>query len=360
MPLHFSTANWAQIPDISGAKITDATLTEAKFAEGPVNVGRMSVGVDGADLGTKTLEGTPTDILFGLKNSQQRPMRLLLEAGAASQQGFVLDWRDPVTDLSQWRMGTDSANAFSLFDRVGNTLRLKAVADGPTTVNSGMNFPVKINGEVGSGTEGLQVMAGGTNSSTEIAAITPEGSRPVRLSQAQRDGIASPTEGQTIWNTTQKSLQTFDGTVWRPTNGLLMHRGARTAAFVLQGTAENGGVQFLPSGAVVLNESGGANALDTNIFTAPVDGSVTVGITVSVSPNSDPPNITTFNTLINGLESCLSIEQVGETGLGRSISHFSTGKMLAGQHVQFRVSLVATTTTCTLTYFYWNIQFQPS
>jgi hypothetical protein len=58
----------------------------------------------------------------------------------------------------------------------------------------------------------------GTTTPAASAALdissTSKGLLPPRLSQAQRDAIASPATGLTIYNTTTNKLNTWNGTSW--------------------------------------------------------------------------------------------------------------------------------------------------
>ncbi len=66
----------------------------------------------------------------------------------------------------------------------------------------------------------------GTNSPSSSAALdissTAKGFLPPRLTTTQRDAITTPAEGLTVWNTTNKQLEVYDGTYWVTMNGKLV------------------------------------------------------------------------------------------------------------------------------------------
>lgn len=64
-----------------------------------------------------------------------------------------------------------------------------------------------------------QVKIGNNASSVHSSVVlevesTDKGILPPRLTTAERDAISSPAEGLTVYNTTNKALEFFDGTNW--------------------------------------------------------------------------------------------------------------------------------------------------
>ncbi len=75
-------------------------------------------------------------------------------------------------------------------------------------------------------TAGGKIIAGASSAASSSAVLeansTTQGFLPPRLTTTQRNAIASPAEGLTLWNTTNKQLEVFDGSVWVNMNGELV------------------------------------------------------------------------------------------------------------------------------------------
>ena len=106
-----------------------------------------------------------------------------------------------------------------------NTIQLGA--DGNTDIG-GVPIPavtdVKTSGAI---TAGGKIIAGASSAASSSAVLeansTTQGFLPPRLTTTQRDAIATPAEGLTLWNTTNKQLEVFDGSYWVNMAGKLVH-----------------------------------------------------------------------------------------------------------------------------------------
>ena len=82
---------------------------------------------------------------------------------------------------------------------------------------------VKTSGAI---TAGGKIIAGASSASSTSAVMeansTTQGFLPPRLTTTQRDSIASPVAGLTIWNTTNTQLEVYDGSYWKNMVGLLV------------------------------------------------------------------------------------------------------------------------------------------
>ena len=75
-------------------------------------------------------------------------------------------------------------------------------------------------------TAGGKIIAGASSASSSSAVMeansTTQGFLPPRLTTTQRDAIATPAAGLTIWNTTNTQLEVYDGSYWKNMVGLLV------------------------------------------------------------------------------------------------------------------------------------------
>ena len=82
---------------------------------------------------------------------------------------------------------------------------------------------VKTSGAI---TAGGKIIAGASSASSTSAVMeansTTQGFLPPRLTTTQRDAIATPAAGLTIWNSTNTQLEVYDGTYWKNMVGLLV------------------------------------------------------------------------------------------------------------------------------------------
>ena len=140
------------------------------------------------------------------------------------------------------------------------------------------------NGSI-TGTSALTFAAGGTNENVSIkpsgtgsvfvgtgtstptsssavleASSTTQGFLPPRLTTTQRDAIATPAEGLTLWNTTNKQLEVYDGSYWKNMVGLLVsplnvgdaYGGGKV--FYIFGPSDNGYIKGQTHGLIAATE----------------------------------------------------------------------------------------------------------
>jgi hypothetical protein len=89
---------------------------------------------------------------------------------------------------------------------------------------------------------------------------TTQGFLPPRLTTTQRDSITTPVEGLTVWNTTNKQLEVYDGSYWRNMLGLLVSKikvgdtygGGKV--FYIFDTGDNGYVKGQTHGLIAATE----------------------------------------------------------------------------------------------------------
>ena len=126
-------------------------------------------------------------------------------------------------------MGTITSGVWS-----GTTI---AVANGGTgTTNGSITGTSALTFEAGGINQNISIKPSGTGSvfvgsgtitPTSSSAIleassTTQGFLPPRLTTTERDAIATPAEGLTIWNKTNTQLEVYDGSYWRNMAGLLV------------------------------------------------------------------------------------------------------------------------------------------
>jgi hypothetical protein len=85
------------------------------------------------------------------------------------------------------------------------------------TTNSGINNTGTIT-NTGSLTNNGKLIVGASSAASASAVLeassTTQGFLPPRMTTTQRDAIATPAEGLTVWNTTHKQLEVYDGADW--------------------------------------------------------------------------------------------------------------------------------------------------
>jgi hypothetical protein len=100
-----------------------------------------------------------------------------------------------------------------------------AVAGASNTIQLGNTAVTNVNTS-GAITAGGKIIAGASSAASSTAVLeansTTQGFLPPRLTTTQRDAISSPVEGLTVWNTTNKQLEVYDGTYWKNMLGLLV------------------------------------------------------------------------------------------------------------------------------------------
>jgi hypothetical protein len=80
---------------------------------------------------------------------------------------------------------------------------------------------VKTSGTITAAGMGLGVSAPNASAILE-ASSTTQGFLPPRLTTTERDSIANPVAGLTIWNSTNTQLEVYDGSYWKNMVGLLV------------------------------------------------------------------------------------------------------------------------------------------
>jgi hypothetical protein len=120
---------------------------------------------------------------------------------------------------------------------------------------------VKTSGAI---TAGGKIIAGASSASSTSAVMeansTTQGFLPPRLTTTQRDSITTPVEGLTVWNTTNKQLEVYDGSYWRNMLGLLVSKinvgdtygGGKV--FYIFDTGDNGYVKGQTHGLIAATE----------------------------------------------------------------------------------------------------------
>ena len=100
-----------------------------------------------------------------------------------------------------------------------------AIGAGSHTIQLGNTAVTNVNTS-GAITAGGKIIAGASSAASSSAVLeansTTQGFLPPRLTTTQRDAIATPAEGLTLWNTTNKQLEVFDGSIWVNMNGELV------------------------------------------------------------------------------------------------------------------------------------------
>jgi hypothetical protein len=106
-----------------------------------------------------------------------------------------------------------------------NTIQLGA--DGTSGDGNNGLIPAVTNVKTsGAITAGGKIIAGASSATSSSAVLeansTTQGFLPPRLTTTQRDAITNGVEGLTIWNTSNKQLEVYDGEYWRNMVGLLV------------------------------------------------------------------------------------------------------------------------------------------
>ena len=99
---------------------------------------------------------------------------------------------------------------------------------------------------------------------------TTQGFLPPRMTETQRDAIASPATGLVVYNTDTNALNYYDGDSWEAV-GTGAGGGGPSVYFHVKGEANKGGGTLKSFPTVVSNE-GGAYNNTTGVFTAPKTG----------------------------------------------------------------------------------------
>ena len=144
-----------------------------------------------------------------------------------------------------------------------------AIASASNTIQLGNTAvtAVKTSGAI---TAGGKIIAGASSASSTSAVMeansTTQGFLPPRLTTTQRDSIASPVAGLTIWNTTNTQLEVYDGSYWKNMVGLLVspievgdvYGGGKV--FYIFGPSDNGYIKGQTHGLIAALEDQTTNA----------------------------------------------------------------------------------------------------
>ncbi len=136
-----------------------------------------------------------------------------------------------------------------------------AIVSTSNTIQLGNTSVTNVNtsGTITAAGIGLGVSAPNASAILE-ASSTTQGFLPPRLTTTQRDAIASPAEGLTLWNTDNKQLEVFDGSYWKNMVGLLVsplnigdtYGGGKV--FYIFGPSDNGYIKGQTHGLIAAPE----------------------------------------------------------------------------------------------------------
>jgi hypothetical protein len=124
---------------------------------------------------------------------------------------------------------------------------------------------VKTSGTLTAAGMGLGVSAPNASAILE-ASSTTQGFLPPRLTTTERDSIANPVAGLTIWNSTNTQLEVYDGSFWKNMVGLLVsplkvgdeYGGGKV--FYIFGPSDNGFIKGQTHGLIAALEDQTTNA----------------------------------------------------------------------------------------------------
>jgi hypothetical protein len=130
-----------------------------------------------------------------------------------------------LADVASNNLTNATAIGYGAQVSASNTIQLGA--DGGTTDIDGNTIPaVTAVNTSGAITAGGKIIAGASSAASSSAVLeansTTQGFLPPRLTTTQRDAITNGVEGLTIWNTSNKQLEVYDGEYWRNMVGLLV------------------------------------------------------------------------------------------------------------------------------------------
>lgn len=155
------------------------------------------------------------------------------------------DWNITGTDVQLDTTGNALPNTDDANDLGSSTFRWKDLYLG-SIIDYNQNLDFKSGGTVRVSFENAGKVGIGTTASVVASALvqmdsTTTGFLPPRLTTAQRDGIASPASGLSIYNSDNNDVEFFDGTSWTGTssgnNGIYTASGSLSGATtVTQGT----------------------------------------------------------------------------------------------------------------------------
>jgi hypothetical protein len=136
-----------------------------------------------------------------------------------------------------------------------------AIGAGDNTIQLGNTSitNVKTSGTITAAGMGLGVSAPNASAILE-ASSTTQGFLPPRLTTTERDAIANPVAGLTIWNSTNTQLEVYDGSYWKNMVGLLVsplqvgdeYGGGKV--FYIFGPSDNGYIKGQTHGLIAATE----------------------------------------------------------------------------------------------------------
>jgi len=163
-----------------------------------------------------------------VENEANSTLRLTIDSGNTAPQSSDVELAD--RGSVKWIVGKNSLNNFFVYDEVRDVTPI-FVASGTGSATDGA-LSISTNGLVGVGTfspvEKLHVAGSGVVTgkvgigTTTIAGSaildvtsTAGGFLPPRMTNTQKNSIASPTAGLMVWNTTSGTVDVYTGTHWR-------------------------------------------------------------------------------------------------------------------------------------------------
>jgi hypothetical protein len=136
-----------------------------------------------------------------------------------------------------------------------------AIVAADNTIQLGNTAVTKVNtsGTITAAGMGLGVSAPNASAILE-ASSTTQGFLPPRLTTTERDAIATPAAGLTIWNSTNTQLEVYDGSYWKNMVGLLVsplqvgdeYGGGKV--FYIFGPSDNGYIKGQTHGLIAATE----------------------------------------------------------------------------------------------------------
>jgi hypothetical protein len=136
-----------------------------------------------------------------------------------------------------------------------------AVVNTSNTIQLGNTAVTNVNtsGTIIAAGMGLGVSAPNASAALDVNSTT-KGFLPPRMTTSQRDSISTPEAGLTIWNTTNKQLEVYDGSYWKNMIGLLVstlrvgdtYGGGKI--FYIFDTSDNGYVKGQTHGLIAATE----------------------------------------------------------------------------------------------------------
>lgn len=190
---------------------------------------------------------------------------------------------------------------------------------------------------------------------------TPANSAFFRMDEIEGDFI-NTYPGSTVGNATRNGLvlaaNVLDedgGSLPVLSKAVYLHGGANTAnQFIL------GAEKRLQLGVIGVNESGGLNAADDAIFTAPGPGTVEVTATFSMGVNANPANSSNLRVRVAGTVITAMAVEIGATPTRSNVGIASAFLVAEGDDVEiYFANVLATTNTAQANTFNLVLRFYP-